>query len=116
MTRLLITGGADVDCRTDVLGNAPMLCVHAHLGHGDVAALLLDHGAQVGSSSRTGAVAKLRFRCLTPYGLPVLPFQVDAQSHDGLTALGFAAAAGHLNIVTLLCQHKAKVAASICFS
>lgn len=36
-------------------------------------------------------------------------FQVDAQSQDGLTALGFAAAAGHLDIVTMLCQHKAKV-------
>lgn len=47
VSRLLITGGADVDCRTDVLGNAPLLCVHAHLGHGDVVALLLDHGAQV---------------------------------------------------------------------
>ena len=40
---------------------------------------------------------------------PVLFFQVDAQSSDGLTALGFAAAAGHLNIVTLLSQHTAKV-------
>lgn len=38
-------------------------------------------------------------------------FQVDAQSHDGLTALGFAAAAGHLDIVTMLSQHRAKVAA-----
>lgn len=42
-------------------------------------------------------------------------FQVDAQSHDGLTPLGFAAAAGHLNIVTMLCQHKAKVAESVSF-
>lgn len=40
-------GGADVDHRSDVLSNAPLLCVHAHLGHSDVVALLLDHGAQV---------------------------------------------------------------------
>lgn len=40
-------GGADVDYRTDVLNNAPLLCVHAHLGHSDAVALLLDHGAQV---------------------------------------------------------------------
>ncbi|KAM9346470.1 protein TANC2 [Symphorus nematophorus] len=80
VSRLLIMGGADVDFRTDVLGNAPLLCVHAHLGHSDAVTLLLDHGAQV-----------------------------DAQSHDGLTALGFAAAAGHLDIVTILSQHKAKV-------
>uniref|UniRef100_A0A8P4G8T8 Tetratricopeptide repeat, ankyrin repeat and coiled-coil containing 2a n=1 Tax=Dicentrarchus labrax TaxID=13489 RepID=A0A8P4G8T8_DICLA len=74
VSRLLIMGGADVDYRSDVLNNAPLLCVHAHLGHSDAVALLLDHGAQVG-----------------------------AQSQDGLTALGFAAAAGHLDIVTILC-------------
>lgn len=39
----------------------------------------------------------------------VLHPQVDAQSHDGLTALGFAAAAGHLDIVTMLSQNAAKV-------
>lgn len=41
--------------------------------------------------------------------LLVLPPQVDAQSQDGLTALGFAAAAGHLDIVTMLSQNAAKV-------
>ncbi|KAM4717627.1 protein TANC2 isoform 2-T2 [Anableps anableps] len=80
VSRLLIMGGANVDYRTDVLNGAPLLCVHAHLGHKDAVALLLDHRAQV-----------------------------DSQSHDGLTALGFAAAAGHLDIVTMLSQHKAKV-------
>lgn len=40
-------GGADVDYCTDVLSNAPLLCAHAHLGHADVVALLLDQGAQV---------------------------------------------------------------------
>ncbi|CAG05953.1 unnamed protein product, partial [Tetraodon nigroviridis] len=80
VSRLLIMGGADVDHRTDVLSNAPLLCAHAHLGHADVVALLLDQGAQVG-----------------------------AQSHDGVSALGFAAAAGHLDIVTMLSQNAAKV-------
>ncbi|XP_078125342.1 protein TANC2 isoform X2 [Sander vitreus] len=80
VSRLLIMGGADVDYRSDVLNNAPLLCVHAHLGHSDAVALLLDLGAQV-----------------------------DARSHDGLTALGFAAAAGQLDIVTMLSQHSAKV-------
>lgn len=47
VSRLLIMGGADVDHRTDVLSNAPLLCAHAHLGHADVVALLLDQGAQV---------------------------------------------------------------------
>ncbi|XP_061604448.1 protein TANC2 isoform X2 [Phyllopteryx taeniolatus] len=80
VSRLLITSGADVDYRSGVLNDAPLLCVHAHLGHDDAVALLLDHGAQV-----------------------------DIQSHDGLTALGFAASAGHLDVITLLSQHKAKV-------
>ncbi|CAI5674162.1 unnamed protein product [Oreochromis niloticus] len=80
VSRLLIMAGADVDYCSDVLSNAPLLCVHAHLGHTDAVALLLDHGAQL-----------------------------DARSHDGLTALGFAAAAGHLDIVTMLSQHRAKV-------
>ncbi|XP_019740365.1 protein TANC2-like isoform X3 [Hippocampus comes] len=80
VSRLLILSGADVDYRSGVLNNAPLLCVHAHLGHGDAVALLLDHGAQV-----------------------------DIQSQDGLTALGFAASAGHLDVITLLCQHNAKV-------
>lgn len=47
VSRLLIMGGADVDFRCDVLNNAPLLCVHAHLGHSDAVALLLDLGAQV---------------------------------------------------------------------
>lgn len=80
VSRLLIMAGADVDYRTDVLNNAPLLCVHAHLGYKDAVLLLLDLGAQV-----------------------------DAQSNDGLTALGFAAAAGHSDIVTMLSQHRAKV-------
>ncbi|KAM3863755.1 protein TANC2 [Diretmus argenteus] len=80
VSRLLIMGGANVDYRSDVLNSAPVLCVHAHLGHSDAVALLLDNGAQV-----------------------------DAQSHDGFTALGFAAASGHLDLVTLLSQHRAKV-------
>ncbi|XP_028301823.1 protein TANC2-like isoform X2 [Gouania willdenowi] len=80
VTRLLIIAGADVDYCSDVLNSAPLLCVHAHLGHTDAVALLLDHGARV-----------------------------DAQSKDGVTALAFAAAAGHLTITTLLSQHRAKV-------
>lgn len=44
--------GADVDYCSDVLSNAPLLCVHAHLGHTDAVALLLDHGAQVRKKKR----------------------------------------------------------------
>lgn len=43
---------------------------------------------------------------------------VDASSESGLTPLGYAAAAGFLSIVVLLCKKRAKVpsAHSCCFS
>ena len=66
--------------RTEVLSNAPILCVHAHLGYAETAALLLEFGASV-----------------------------EATSESGNSALGYAAAAGHLPIVTALCAKKAKV-------
>ncbi|XP_031431125.1 protein TANC2 isoform X3 [Clupea harengus] len=80
VSRLLIHGGANVNYRTEVLSNAPILCVHAHLGYAETAALLLEFGASV-----------------------------EATSESGNSALGYAAAAGHLPIVTALCAKKAKV-------
>lgn len=47
VSRLLIMAGAEVEYQSDVLNKAPLLCVHAHLGHADAVALLLDHGAKV---------------------------------------------------------------------
>lgn len=44
---MLIMAGAEVEYQSDVLNKAPLLCVHAHLGHADAVALLLDHGAKV---------------------------------------------------------------------
>lgn len=52
----------------------------------------------------------LHYVTATKFEASMMYFQVDAQAHDGLTALGFAAAAGHLDIVTMLSQHRAKVA------
>ena len=73
-------GGANMNYRTEVLANAPVLCVHAHLGYMDMVGLLLEYGAWV-----------------------------DAPSERGLTPLGYAASAGHMAIVTTLCRKKAKV-------
>uniref|UniRef100_A0A665WCC2 Tetratricopeptide repeat, ankyrin repeat and coiled-coil containing 2 n=1 Tax=Echeneis naucrates TaxID=173247 RepID=A0A665WCC2_ECHNA len=78
--RLLMLGGANVNYRTEVLNNAPVLCVHSHLGYMDMVALLLEFGASV-----------------------------DAPSESGLTPLGYAAAGGHMAIVTALCRRRAKV-------
>lgn len=80
MSRLLILAGANVNYRTEVLNNAPVLCVQSHLGHEEVVTLLLDFGAAI-----------------------------DGTSENGMTALSYAAAAGHMNIVSLLCRKGAKV-------
>ncbi|XP_034496979.1 protein TANC2 isoform X6 [Ailuropoda melanoleuca] len=80
VSRLLILGGANINYRTEVLNNAPVLCVQSHLGYTEMVALLLEFGANV-----------------------------DASSESGLTPLGYAAAAGYLSIVVLLCKKRAKV-------
>ena len=76
-------GGANINYRTEVLNNAPILCVQSHLGYTEMVALLLEFGANV-----------------------------DASSESGLTPLGYAAAAGFLSIVVLLCKKRAKVTAA----
>ncbi|XP_032285253.1 protein TANC2 isoform X7 [Phoca vitulina] len=80
VSRLLILGGANINYRTEVLNNAPILCVQSHLGYTEMVALLLEFGANV-----------------------------DASSESGLTPLGYAAAAGFLSIVVLLCKKRAQV-------
>ncbi|NXQ36293.1 TANC1 protein, partial [Alaudala cheleensis] len=79
VSRLLILAGANVNYRTEVLNNAPVLCVQSHLGHEEVVTLLLEFGAAV-----------------------------DAASENGMTALSYAAAGGHSSIVSLLCRRGAK--------
>lgn len=80
VSRLLILGGANVNYRTEVLNNAPILCVQSHLGHEEVVTLLLEFGA-----------------CL------------DGISENGMTALCYAAAAGHMKLVCLLVKKGATV-------
>uniref|UniRef100_A0A8C4XU89 Tetratricopeptide repeat, ankyrin repeat and coiled-coil containing 1 n=1 Tax=Falco tinnunculus TaxID=100819 RepID=A0A8C4XU89_FALTI len=79
VSRLLILAGANVNYRTEVLNNAPVLCVQSHLGHEEVVTLLLEFGAAI-----------------------------DGTSENGMTALSYAAAAGHMKIVSLLCKKGAK--------
>ena len=73
-------GGANVNYRTEVLTNSPVLCVQSHLGHLEMAALLLEFGASV-----------------------------DVVSENGMSPLCFSSAAGHLGLVSLLCMRGAKV-------
>uniref|UniRef100_A0A665VPN0 Tetratricopeptide repeat, ankyrin repeat and coiled-coil containing 1b n=1 Tax=Echeneis naucrates TaxID=173247 RepID=A0A665VPN0_ECHNA len=80
VSRLLMLGGANVNYRTEVLNNAPVLCVQCHLGHQEIASLLLEFGASV-----------------------------DVVSENGMSPLCFSAAAGHLGLVMLLCKKGGKV-------
>uniref|UniRef100_A0A8D0A4P6 Tetratricopeptide repeat, ankyrin repeat and coiled-coil containing 1 n=1 Tax=Sander lucioperca TaxID=283035 RepID=A0A8D0A4P6_SANLU len=80
VSRLLMLGGANVNYRTEVLNNAPVLCVQCHLGHQEIASLLLEFGASV-----------------------------DVVSENGMNPLCFSAAAGHLGLVMLLCKRGGKV-------
>ncbi|KAI3376955.1 hypothetical protein L3Q82_000193 [Scortum barcoo] len=80
VSRLLMLGGASVTWCTEVVGHAPILAVHAHLGHVEMVGLLLEMGAPV-----------------------------DGTTDSGMTPLCLAAAAGHADIVSLLCKKGAKV-------
>lgn len=70
--------------RTEVLNNAPILCVQSHLGHEEVVTLLLEFGAFL-----------------------------EGMSENGMTALCYAAAAGHMKLVCLLVKKGAKVSSSL---
>lgn len=80
VSRLLMLGGASVTWCTEVVGHAPILAVHAHLGHVEMVALLLEMGAPV-----------------------------EGTTDSGMTPLCLAAAAGHADIVSLFCKKGAKV-------
>ncbi|XP_055072246.2 protein TANC1 isoform X1 [Misgurnus anguillicaudatus] len=80
VSRLLLLGGVNVNYRTEVLNNAPVLCVQSHLGHQEMVSLLLEFGANA-----------------------------DVVSENGMSSLCYAAAAGHLGVVDLLCRRGAKV-------
>lgn len=73
-------GGASVSWCTEVVGHAPILAVHAHLGHLEMVALLLEMGAPV-----------------------------EDMTDSGMTPLCLAAAAGHADIVSFFCKKGAKV-------
>ncbi|XP_072236911.1 protein TANC1-like [Leuresthes tenuis] len=80
VSRLLMLGGASVTWCTEVIGHAPILAVHAHLGHMEMVALLLEMGAPI-----------------------------DGTTDSGMTPLCLAAAAGHVDIVSLLSKKGAEV-------
>ncbi len=80
VSRLLLLAGADPNFLTEVINNAPLLCVAAREGHTEIVSLLLEFDANV-----------------------------DAVCDRGMTALCYAAANGHLEILRMLIIKKAKV-------
>ncbi|XP_054642191.1 protein TANC1 isoform X3 [Dunckerocampus dactyliophorus] len=80
VSRLLMLGGANVNYRTEVLNNAPVICVQCHLGHQEIVSLLMEFGASV-----------------------------EVVSENGMNPLCYSAAAGHLGLVMMLCKRGAMV-------
>lgn len=75
VSRLLLLAGASPDVRTDLLGQAPALCVYAHEGVYDMVALLLEFGAAL-----------------------------NVSNSQGRTPLWMAASKGHIDVVKLLIE------------
>jgi ankyrin repeat protein len=80
VSRLMLLSGANPNTRTAFLHCAPLLCVAAHEGFSDFVSLLLEFVANV-----------------------------DAVSDTGMSALCYAAAAGHIDVIRLLCLKHARV-------
>lgn len=70
VSRLLLLAGASPNHATEYLGNAPVLCMHAHEGSVEMVSLLLEFGADV-----------------------------ELTNSQGCTALSLAAARGHCDVV-----------------
>nr|XP_006813233.1 PREDICTED: protein TANC2-like [Saccoglossus kowalevskii] len=80
VSRLLLLAGANPNIRTDVFGNAPILCVAAKEGYTEMVSLLLEFRATV-----------------------------DAVSEDGVTSLCFAAGSDQVEIIRMLLIKRAKI-------
>ncbi|XP_073997696.1 zinc-RING finger and ankyrin repeat domain-containing protein rolling pebbles isoform X4 [Rhodnius prolixus] len=106
VSRLLMLAGADPNYTTDLLGNAPALCIFAHEGCTDMVALLLEFGASVKTTNSQGSTALVL--AATRGHMHVVTQLVAAGAPLGTTdtagrcALVHAARNGHLNVVSYL--------------
>lgn len=80
VSRLILLAGGNPNVRTEFLGNAPLLCVASKEGFSDMVALLLEFGADI-----------------------------NATSDNGMSALCYSAAAGHREVMRMLCVRNARV-------
>lgn len=72
--------GANPNARSNQMNHSPVLVVHSKEGFTDSVALLLEFNASV-----------------------------DAVNEQGMSALCFAAAEGHLDVIKMLCRKNARV-------
>lgn len=82
VSRLILLSGGNPNSRTEYLNNAPILCVAAREGFADMVSLLMEFGADPNAASETG-----------------------------MTPLCHAAAAGHREVMRMLCLKYARVSA-----
>ncbi|BES99105.1 Rolling pebbles [Nesidiocoris tenuis] len=106
VSRLLLLAGADPDHTTDLLGNAPALCVFAHEGSQEMVALLLEFGASVHTKNSQGCTALIL--ASTRGHLHIVSqiigagASLGAMDTAGRCSLVHASRNGHLNVVNYL--------------
>ncbi|XP_050420665.1 protein TANC2 isoform X3 [Adelges cooleyi] len=112
VSRLLLLSGASPDVITDLLGQAPALCVYAHEGVYDMVALLLEFGAALNVSNSQGRTPL--WMAASRGHIDVVKLLIEAGASPGLTdsarrcPLVEAAKNSHFNVVAFLlgCEWK----------
>lgn len=106
VSRLLLLAGASPDHKTELLGNAPALCLFAHEGVVDMVSLLLEFGANVNATNSQGctplSLASTKGHLQVVIQLVSTGAILGKTDTAGRCALVHAARNGHLNIVSYL--------------
>ncbi|XP_025416636.1 protein TANC2 isoform X4 [Sipha flava] len=106
VSRLLLLAGAAPDVQTDLLGQAPALCVYAYEGVYDMVALLLEFGASLNVSNSQGRTPL--WMAASKGHIDVVKLLIEAGASPGLTdsarrcPLVEAAKNRHFNVVAFL--------------
>ncbi|VVC35400.1 Hypothetical protein CINCED_3A011918 [Cinara cedri] len=106
VSRLLLLAGASPDVQTELLGQAPALCVYAHEGVYDMVALLLEFGASLNVSNSQGRTPL--WMAASRGHIDVVKLLIEAGASPGLTdsarrcPLVEAAKSSHFNVVAFL--------------
>ncbi|XP_076322873.1 protein TANC2-like isoform X3 [Tachypleus tridentatus] len=108
VSRLLLIAGANPDCRTTELNDAPLLVTAAHQGYTEMVSLLLEFGADINASSSDGLsplCSASKQGCLEIVCLLLSKgAKIDQPDKNGRCSLVHAAMNGHLEVVSNLTQ------------